>query len=362
MNEVSIGKTILRLRKGKGITQDQLSIMIGISAGAVSKWETGNSTPDIALLAPLARALDTSLNELLSFREELLEQEVTEIKQELIEVFLHSGFADGEMKCKKYLNKYPNSSALKLEVAGLIQMYSMLLGDDYAELVNTKKQYALSLLYQVLDCKETKYSQSALFQIASIQMTLENYDESEKCLKELSNSFVDPMILRASLLQKQHRNKEAESLCKGWLLAYLNQSITMLSILSNISKQEDDFDKSLKYLEAINQIESTFKIGLCSGGYHLCKLYMEAGKKELAAQWFETYVDGLISTDYDYTNNPYFQNLQLEVNPEGQRVIRKELFQTLIDEVDLKELSENSKYIQAIEKLEVAISLILKNK
>jgi transcriptional regulator with XRE-family HTH domain len=67
MNEFSIGTTILRLRKGKGITQEQLAGMIGVSAGAVSKWETGNSTPDIALLAPLTRALDTSLNELLSF-------------------------------------------------------------------------------------------------------------------------------------------------------------------------------------------------------------------------------------------------------------------------------------------------------
>jgi transcriptional regulator with XRE-family HTH domain len=43
MNRLNIGKTILQLRKEKNITQEQLAIMVGVSAGAVSKWETGNS-------------------------------------------------------------------------------------------------------------------------------------------------------------------------------------------------------------------------------------------------------------------------------------------------------------------------------
>lgn len=358
MNKFSIGVTILRLRKGKGVTQEQLSGMVGVSAGAVSKWETGNSTPDICLLAPLARALDTSLDELLSFQKELLENEVMQINQELTELFLHYGFADGEAKCKEYLNKYPNSFGLKFTVAGLIHMYSILLGNDFDELVNEKKRYALSLLYQVVDSKDTKYSRYALFLIADIQMELQNYDESEKCLKELSNSFIDPMVLYASLLQKQDKNKEAEGLCKNMLLQYLNQSTTMMAILSNISKQNHEFDKSILYLNALNQVQSTFKIGLCSGAYHLCRLYIEDGKKELAAQWFQNYIDGLLSMAYDYENNPYFENLQLQVNADGQSVIRKKLFQTLVDESDLKVLAGIPEYVQAIEKLKVAISIV----
>lgn len=358
MKEFSIGTTILRLRKEKGITQEQLAGMIGISAGAVSKWETGNSKPDIDLLAPLARALNTSLNELLSFKEELLESEVAQIKKKLTEIFLQCGFADGEIKCKEYLKKYPNSVSLKLTVASLIQMYSMLIGDDYDEVIKEKKQFALSLLYQVVDSKENKYVQYALFIIASIQMELENYDESEKCLKELRNSYVDPMILYASLLQKQGKNKDAENLCKKMLLSYLNQSTGMISILANISKCNSDFDKSILYLNALNQIENTFKIGMCSGEYNLCRLYLEEGKKELAAKYFKNYVEGLLSAEYDYNNNPYFEDLQLTVNAEGQRIIRKKLFQTLIDEDELKELAGISDYVQSIEKLKAAISTI----
>ncbi len=38
-----IGGNIAALRKAKGLTQEQLADMLGISAPAVSKWETGVS-------------------------------------------------------------------------------------------------------------------------------------------------------------------------------------------------------------------------------------------------------------------------------------------------------------------------------
>lgn len=65
--------------------------MVGVSAGAVSKWENGNSMPDISLLAPLARALNTSLDNLLSFKQEISEEEVINIKEKLMKIFLHGG-------------------------------------------------------------------------------------------------------------------------------------------------------------------------------------------------------------------------------------------------------------------------------
>ncbi|GAA0738569.1 helix-turn-helix transcriptional regulator [Clostridium oceanicum] len=351
MNEVSIGTTILRLRKEKGITQEKLSSMIGVSKGAVSKWETLNSKPDIDLLAPIARALDTSLNELLSFKEELTEEEISEIKKELTEKFLYFGFVDGEEKSKEYLKKYPNSMGLKLAVGGLIIMYSSLLGDDSDPLAREKKEYALSLLYKVEDSKNLKYVNNSLFQIAMIQMELENYDESEKCIKKLKDSFVDPMTLYASLLERQGKNEEAEKFCESMLLMYLSQSTAMMSILSRINMINNDFDKSVLYLNAVNEIENSFKIGQCSGKYNLCRRYLKKGEKSIAAEYFNKYVDGLISSEYNYDNNPYFKNIELEVKEDCQKIIRKNLFQTLIEDDDLKELKENPEYIEAIEKL-----------
>lgn len=53
MNMKSIGETINRLRKEKGITQEDLGKAVGVSTQAVSKWECGG-VPDTELLPAIA--------------------------------------------------------------------------------------------------------------------------------------------------------------------------------------------------------------------------------------------------------------------------------------------------------------------
>ena len=65
MNE-SIGKRIARLRKEKGMSQENLAEKIGVSAQAVSKWENDQSCPDISLLPRLTKLLGVTADELLT--------------------------------------------------------------------------------------------------------------------------------------------------------------------------------------------------------------------------------------------------------------------------------------------------------
>lgn len=58
------------------MTQEQLAAALGVSGPAVSKWETGSSCPDIMLLCPLARVLGTNVDTLLSFEEELSQEDL----------------------------------------------------------------------------------------------------------------------------------------------------------------------------------------------------------------------------------------------------------------------------------------------
>jgi transcriptional regulator with XRE-family HTH domain len=66
MNTYITGMAIKELREKKGLTQLELSEKIGVSAKAVSKWETGKGFPDITLIEPLAAALSVSVLELMS--------------------------------------------------------------------------------------------------------------------------------------------------------------------------------------------------------------------------------------------------------------------------------------------------------
>lgn len=65
LNKNDFGAFVAALRKEKGYTQKQLAEMLYISDKAISKWETGISVPDVALLIPLADALGVSVTELL---------------------------------------------------------------------------------------------------------------------------------------------------------------------------------------------------------------------------------------------------------------------------------------------------------
>lgn len=66
MNTYITGSTIKKLREEKGITQNQLADLIGVTAKAVSKWETAKGLPDISLLEMLSQALGVSVMELMS--------------------------------------------------------------------------------------------------------------------------------------------------------------------------------------------------------------------------------------------------------------------------------------------------------
>ena len=66
MDAYITGITIKQLRETKGLTQAQLAHILGITAKAVSKWETGKGLPDITHIRPLAKVLGVSVSELMS--------------------------------------------------------------------------------------------------------------------------------------------------------------------------------------------------------------------------------------------------------------------------------------------------------
>lgn len=61
-----VGTQIARLRKEKGLTQNDLGDRLGVSFQAVSKWERGETLPDTAILLDLANVLGTSVDFILT--------------------------------------------------------------------------------------------------------------------------------------------------------------------------------------------------------------------------------------------------------------------------------------------------------
>ena len=66
MDALETGKRIQELRKGKGWTQKDLAERLSVTDKSVSKWERGQSLPDITLINPLADILGVTPAELLN--------------------------------------------------------------------------------------------------------------------------------------------------------------------------------------------------------------------------------------------------------------------------------------------------------
>lgn len=64
MNQIKTGELLRKLRKEKGLTQEQLAEHIGVSRRTISRWETGNNMPDLSVLIEIADFYDVDIREI----------------------------------------------------------------------------------------------------------------------------------------------------------------------------------------------------------------------------------------------------------------------------------------------------------
>jgi transcriptional regulator with XRE-family HTH domain len=77
----TIGENIRRFRRERDITQEMLADRLHISAQAVSKWERGESLPDVTLIVPMASYLGVSADDLLGVNEAILRERLDEFEK-----------------------------------------------------------------------------------------------------------------------------------------------------------------------------------------------------------------------------------------------------------------------------------------
>ena len=66
MDQAKIGAILRQLRKEKGLSQEKLAEIFNVSSRSVSRWENGNTMPDISIIIELADFYDIDIRELLN--------------------------------------------------------------------------------------------------------------------------------------------------------------------------------------------------------------------------------------------------------------------------------------------------------
>ena len=116
---MKLSENIRAFRRARGLTQEQLAEVLDVTVGAVYKWESGQSTPELATILELADFFDTSVDALLGYemKDNRLQATVERLRRCRDEKD-RAGFAEAE----KALKKYPNSFDV---VYGSALLYTM---------------------------------------------------------------------------------------------------------------------------------------------------------------------------------------------------------------------------------------------
>lgn len=125
---MTIGKVIRKYRKLANLTQEEMAVRLGVTAPAVNKWEKENSCPDITLLAPIARLLNISLDTLLSFQEDLTEQEIIDLVEQAAQIMKEKSYEEVFRWMKQVLEQYPNCEPLSLNFAAILDAQGIFQG------------------------------------------------------------------------------------------------------------------------------------------------------------------------------------------------------------------------------------------
>ena len=119
---MTLAENIRRFRKQKGLTQEQLAEVLGVTSGAVYKWEAKLSLPELPLIMEMADFFDCSVDVLLGFR--MKDNRLTATAQRLKE-YLHGKDRAGLSEAEKALKKYPYTFEIVHESARIYKVFGM---------------------------------------------------------------------------------------------------------------------------------------------------------------------------------------------------------------------------------------------
>lgn len=106
-----LARNIAIYRKERGLTQEELARVLGISYQAVSKWENALSMPDITLLPELSRTLEVTVDKLLGYASQ--EKPITIYEEQYKTDGYYWGTAPNDV-CYEVLRRYPPTRRLRL--------------------------------------------------------------------------------------------------------------------------------------------------------------------------------------------------------------------------------------------------------
>lgn len=323
---LKIGENILQKRKERGITQEELAEFMMVTKASVSKWETGQSHPDILLLPKLATFFNISVDELIGYDPDLSSVQIQkfyiDLENRVTDAGMDSILEDIKIKIKQYYSCFE----LLYYMALFILNHCGLATDT------TKKEeyleYANHILKRVReDSKDPILKEQSLSLRAACLISLGKSEEALNILPSSDMLSISKDCLVASAYLKTKKDNEVDQKLQVMIYKNIIDLITLLMMKSSLNN--DDWVETLErvedLIETFNLMEINISIVL-NFYLSLATHYIEDNNPKIASQYVEKLLNLLIESkekSFKIRGDEYFnqidewldENLLLSTNP-----------------------------------------------
>ncbi len=295
MNALSIAENIIRFRREKKITQEQLADYVGVTKASVSKWETKQSMPDILLLPRLASFFDVTIDELLGYEPQLSREQIQKIYLELAEAFAKEPFEEVVARAGRIEKEYYNCYSFLYQLVLLYLNHFMLA--DNPQRQQELLEHALQVCDHILGlCKEISICNKTVVMRAMILLQLGKAAEVIETLEEIMNPISETRQSAALLVQAYQMTGELDKADSFSQLNMYHEVINLIGWATEyLSIHGGDIDVCEETIRRVSIVAEAYDLlhlnanSIALFWYQAAILYAEQGDNENALNYLKRF-------------------------------------------------------------------------
>jgi len=342
---MKINEIIKKKRQELNFTQEKVAEYLGVSTPAVNKWEKGVSYPDITILPALARLLETDLNTLLSFNEDLSDKEIGEFINKLTYLIQKKGFEVGYKLAMEKIQDYSNCDKLIYSIALSLEGSLLMSGVDDSE----RYYEEIGNLYQrIINSEDVVVRNQVLLKIISNHMERKEYDKAQELINSIPKQSVDKRQLQADLFIKQGKKYESLELLEQILIGKVNELQMILLKLMEVNMEENKMNEADYIANVFKETAELYDLWEYNSNMANLELAVFKKDEEESIKLLKCMFEGM-RKKWDINSSPLYKNIKAK---EGNSIMSDQLVSLFLKEIEKDEkfkfLRNNQKYLELI--------------
>lgn len=268
---VKLGEKIKSLRKQKNISQEVFANYLGVSFQSVSKWENGNTMPDVTMIPAIALFFDVSIDELFDFNLFETEKQVDNICKEAYK-YRYSDVQRSQKILRDGLKRFPGNDVIlnnllytldyKTCANEAIDVCEALIKLTKEDSVKYDACRILALCYKIKGHEDLikptlKMIPEIYFSKLELMASLLDGEESYKAAQKQKNlsaeNLVNMLIISGKYLKKQGKTEEAmlqfkiaKRVVNAFSDDFVENKYFKTTLFESMSEQRSEIEKLLK--------------------------------------------------------------------------------------------------------------------